>query len=112
MAQNDGVIQMVRRINDKETILIELQGSLEHTLEKDFNNMYLGKFEQVDDVSYTLTIGNHILTGKRSKLKDPFLLCSKVKKNSNKEEENKIHIINVIKEKICFNLRPTPILVK
>ena len=108
MAQNNDMIQIVREIDNNEIILIELQGSLEHSLEKSFHDMYLGKLENNDKDNYTLTIGNHILVGKKSALKNPFILCSKCHKN---EKENKIKILNIIKNKISFNLRPTPILI-
>ena len=109
MAQKNDFIQIVRELDNKEIILIELQGSLEHSIEKSFHDMYLGKLEHGDQNDYTLKIGNHILVGKKSTLKNPFILCSKCHKNEN-ENENKIKILNIIKTKISFNLRPTPIL--
>lgn len=105
MAQKNDIIQIVREIENKEIILIELQGSLEHSIEKSYHDMYLGKLEKGDKDNYTLTIGNHILVGKKSELKNPFILCSKCHQN-----DNKIKILNIIKNKISFNLRPTPIL--
>ena len=107
MAQKNDVIQIVRELDDKEIILIELQGSLEHSIEKSYHDMYLGKLEHGEKDDYTLTIGNHILVGKKAALKNPFILCSKCHKN---EKDNKIKILNIIKNKISFNLRPTPIL--
>ena len=109
MAQKSDVIQIVRELNNKEIVMIELQGSLEHSIEKSYHDMYLGKLEVTDNDDYTLTIGNHILVGRKVEIKNPFILCSKCKK-SNNENENKIKIINIIKKKIIFNLRPTPIL--
>ena len=81
MAQKTDIIQIVREIENKEIILIELQGSLEHSIEKSFHDMYLGKLEHGDNNDYTLTIGNHILVGKKMELKNPFILCSKCHKN-------------------------------
>ena len=109
MAQKNDVIQIVKELDDKEIILVELQGSLEHSIEKSYHDMYLGKLDQGENDDYTLTIGNHILVGKKSALKNPFILCSKCHKNEN-EKDNKIKILNIIKNKISFNLRPTPIL--
>ena len=109
MAQKNDVIQIVRELDNNEIILIELQGSLEHSIEKSYHDMYLGKLERGDNNDYVLTIGNHILVGKKSELKNPFILCSKCKKSED-ERENKIKIVNIIKNKISFNLRPTPIL--
>lgn len=107
MAQKNDVIQIIRELDDKEIILIELQGSLEHSIEKSYHDMYLGRLERGEKDDYTLTIGNHIIVGKKSALKNPFILCSKCQKNA---KENKIKILNIIKTKISFNLRPTPIL--
>ena len=107
MAQKNDVIQIVREIDNQEIVIVELQGSLEHTVEKSYHDMYLGKLEHGDNNDYTLTIGNHILVGKKSELKHPLILCSKCHKN---EKDNKIKILNIIKNKISFNLRPTPIL--
>ena len=109
MAQKNDVIQIVREIDNQEIVIVELQGSLEHTVEKSYHDMYLGKLEQGDNDDYTLTIGNHILVGRKSTLKNPFLLCSKCHKGD-KDNDNKIKIVNIIKNKISFNLRPTPIL--
>ena len=109
MAQKNDIIQIVRELDNKERILIELQGSLEHSSQKTFHDLYLGKLVHGDNDDYTLTIGNHILVGKKSVLKNPYILCSKCKRSDN-EKENKIKIINIIKNKIMFNLRPTPIL--
>ena len=109
MAQKNDVIQIVKELDDKEIILVELQGSLEHSIEKSYHDMYLGKLDHGENDDYTLTIGNHILVGKKSALKNPFILCSKCHKNVN-EKDNKIKILNIIKNKISFNLRPTPIL--
>ena len=109
MAQKNDVIQIVRELDDKEIILIELQGSLEHSVEKSYHDMYLGKLERGEKDDYTLTIGNHIIVGKKSALKNPFILCSKCQKSDN-ENNNKVKILNIIRNKISFNLRPTPIL--
>ena len=109
MAQKNDIIQIVREIDNTEIVMIELQGSLEHSIEKSYHDMYLGKLEKTDNEDYTLTIGNHILVGKKTPIKNPFILCSKCHKSDN-ENENKIKILNIIKNKISFNLRPTPIL--
>ena len=109
MAQKNDIIQIVREIDNTEIVMIELQGSLEHSIEKAYHDMYLGKLEKTDNEDYTLTIGNHILVGKKTPIKNPFILCSKCHKSDN-ENENKIKILNIIKNKISFNLRPTPIL--
>ncbi len=110
MAQKNDVIQIIRELDDKEIILIELQGSLEHSIEKSYHDMYLGRLERGEKDDYTLTIGNHIIVGKKSALKNPFILCSKCHKNDTENNNNKIKILNIIKNKISFNLRPTPIL--
>lgn len=46
MAQKNDVIQIVRELDNNEIILIELQGSLEHSIEKSYHDMYLGKLKK------------------------------------------------------------------
>jgi hypothetical protein len=53
-----------------------------------------------------LNIGNHQIMGKRIKLKNNIIICEKYKDKG----EIKIKIMKVIKDKILFNSRPTPIL--
>lgn len=53
-----------------------------------------------------LNIGNHQISGRVVKLKHPILLC---KKPTNPNEHT-ITIIEVIKSKIHFTSRPTPLL--
>ena len=101
MAQKNDIIQIVRELDNTEIVMIELQGSLEHSIEKTYHDMYLGKLEVTDNDDYTLTIGNHILVGRKVEIKNPFILCSKCKRSEN-EDENKIKIINIIKTKISF----------
>ena len=48
--------------------------------------MYLGKLEEGDNDDYTLTIGNHILVGRKIALKKPYILCSKCKRSDNENE--------------------------
>ena len=73
MAQKNDIIQIVRELDNTEIVMIELQGSLEHSIEKTYHDMYLGKLEKTDNEDYTLTIGNHILVGKKTAIKNPYI---------------------------------------
>lgn len=99
------VINFCQTIEDRHTVLIEIQANIEHTIEKKFNFMYLGKLTKTGDTSYNLSIGNHVIAGKLVKLKNPFILCLKSKK-----EDNTIRIVQLIETKIQFSNRPTPLL--
>ena len=110
MAHHQEIIRVIHETENKELVLIELQGSLDHSIEKDFYGMYLGKLEEKNN-GYILTIGNHILEGKKVTLKDPYIICSKYHKNGDdKKHFDTVKIRKIIKTKINFNLRPTPIL--
>ena len=106
------VIHFCRNIGQSDTMLIEIQGSIQHSFENKFTYMFLGMLYQIDDDNYRLNIGNHQILGKKVKLKNPFLLCRKSKRDSIEitGNENKITILQVIEYKIIFNSRPTPLL--
>jgi hypothetical protein len=53
-------------------------------------------------------IGNHQINGKKVNLKNPIMLCKKFKDNG----ISKMKIVNIIKSKIYFSSRPTPIISK
>ena len=53
-----------------------------------------------------LNIGNHQILGKKIKLKNNILICESIKEHGH----IKIKVHKIIKEKILFNSRPTPIL--
>ncbi len=63
-----------------------------------------------------MNIGNHQILGKKTKLKNPILVCQKVISSNTIDHkstsENKIKIVKIITDKIFFNSRPTPILKK
>jgi hypothetical protein len=48
------LIKFINRITDDEHILIEIQGSLTHTIETKFNYMNLGKLHKNSEVRYIL----------------------------------------------------------
>jgi len=102
------IIQFFKDFNENEFILIEIQGEIIHSIESNYNLMYLGKLINREDKKYIFNIGNHQLIGKKIKLKNPILLCKKrIKDNNNK---NNITILKIIEYKILFNTRPIPIL--
>lgn len=53
-----------------------------------------------------MNIGNHQITGKRIPLKNHILVCEKI----NDKGVRSLRVSKIIKEKILFNSRPTPIL--
>jgi hypothetical protein len=53
-----------------------------------------------------LNIGNHQILGKRVALKNSMLICGKYKDQG----QLKIKVFKVLKHKIVFTSRPTPIL--
>jgi len=44
------IIKFTNQITDNELLLIEIQGSIQHTIESKFNYMYLGKINKINDV--------------------------------------------------------------
>jgi hypothetical protein len=102
------IIQFVKNFKENEFFLIEIQGEIIHSIESNFNLMYLGKLINKDDKNYVFNIGNHQLIGKKIKLKNPILLCKKGIKNPN--NNNNISILKIIEYKILFNTRPIPML--
>lgn len=112
------IFQFSYQISQTEFLLLEMQGSVTHTSEEKFNNMYLGKLEQINDNTFTFTIGNHQLIGKKVDLKNPIIVCQKERLafNENNDQEvcldannTNIKVLKIIKSKIIFNSRPTPI---
>jgi hypothetical protein len=45
------LIKFTNPISDSELILIEIQGSLHHTIETKFNYMFLGKLNKINEVN-------------------------------------------------------------
>jgi hypothetical protein len=45
------IFQFTYQIYENEFILLEMQGSISHTSEDKFNNMHLGKLDQINDVN-------------------------------------------------------------
>ena len=59
-------------------------------------------------------LGNHYLVGKVTKLKNPIGIMKKnyIKNNENNDnnKRNDISVETIFKEKVWFNIRPTPML--
>lgn len=72
------IIKFTNQITDQELLLIEIQGSIQHTIESKFNYMYLGKLNKINDVLLILVI---FLLGQ---------LHFEYRKSSNSWKENKI----------------------
>jgi hypothetical protein len=107
VSEKPKIIQITRKFENDETILIEFQGDIIHSIENQYNLMYLGKLIKQNEDNYIFNIGNHQIIGKKVKLKNPFLLCHKLNKQLN---SNTIEILTIIEYKIIFNTRPIPML--
>jgi hypothetical protein len=57
---------------------------------------------------FKFIIGNHHILGERENLKNPILVCKKEKNYDNSITEVKIE--KIIKSKIIFKSRPTPVI--
>jgi hypothetical protein len=44
------IIKFTNEITNDDNILVEIQGSLSHTIETKFNFMYLGKITKINEV--------------------------------------------------------------
>jgi hypothetical protein len=49
---NNKLIQFSYQISNDEYILLELQGDISHTMERKFNDLYLGRLEKKHEVTY------------------------------------------------------------
>jgi chromosome transmission fidelity protein 8 len=85
-----------------EAVILEMQGTLEFPPEVSNAELELGELAFSGDTKASLTIGNHVLDGKRVKLDKPLLLLE-VKPNL---DGGDYRISTVIREKILFSSRP------
>lgn len=104
---------MIKIINNKDDIskktLIEIQGEILHTSEDTYENMNLGDLiENKEKGTFSFYIGNHILEGKRIKLKNPLLLFKKERKTE-EDVEKEVFLTEIFYEKIVFQSRPMPV---
>ena len=110
---NTSPIPVYIDLDTNEKHLVEIQGSLAHTVESKYEYLHLGRIEKLSNENYTLYVGNHQISGKLIKLKNPIVHCEKVKENdmdnnTSTSTSNKIIIKDVFKSKIYFNGRPAP----
>ncbi|CAI2383317.1 unnamed protein product [Moneuplotes crassus] len=85
-----------------EITVIEMQGSVENTLNKDFRGLDLGKLKKNSIGKYELLIENSKLTGEFVKLENPQIILAK--------EDGQLVVKAIIKEKILFSKRPAPVI--
>lgn len=50
------IIKFVNQLSEEEQMLIEIQGSIGHTLENKFTYMYLGKLHKNSEVNKSIII--------------------------------------------------------
>ena len=67
----------------------------------------MGNLTEVTKGNYEFRLGNHLLKGKSSDLANPILFTEKVLDDHSLEISFKIR--GVIKKKILFSTRPTPL---
>ena len=115
------LIKIINDMSEEEYFIVEMQGSISHNNENKFYNLNLGRIESVSKVNkrifiylikhqdkFKFIIGNHHILGERENLKNPILVCKKEKNAQNSNVEVKIE--KVIKSKIIFKSRPTPVI--
>ena len=97
--------------SQNEMIILEFQGSFEHNqYESDeFGDLDLGTLQPAKFGAnmFELLVGNQIMKGKKSKLAKPMLMTERVRNVQTNQVEMVIKA--VIREKIEFQTRPTPL---
>ena len=68
--------------------------------------MDLGTLTEKAQGTYELTVGNHLLKGKIQNLQRPMILAQK---EGNKSGEVGLNVQAVVRRKILFSTRPTPL---
>eukprot|EP01095_Lingulamoeba_sp_RSL-Kostka_P002165 TRINITY_DN13055_c0_g1_i1.p1 TRINITY_DN13055_c0_g1~~TRINITY_DN13055_c0_g1_i1.p1 ORF type:complete len:122 (+),score=30.05 TRINITY_DN13055_c0_g1_i1:53-418(+) len=101
----------------QEWVLLELQGILESNNNDEYLDKHmLGDFSINNKGDPTLTIGNHLLTGKIIQLEKPFALLEKTKESLDDKEDDvtkvktSYEVVTIIYKKILFKDRPKPII--
>lgn len=89
--------------------MMEFQGDFEHSEIAQYDSLELGMIIEVSKGNYELRIGNHLLKGKMSELVKPMIMTEKVINEGNADGGVQFVIRAVIKKKITFAGRPTPL---
>lgn len=91
----------------EEVVILEFQGDFEHSDMGQFDSLTLGQLKETSKGNYDLVIGNHLLRGKMSDLPKPIIMTEKL---VDKESGSFFHQVRaVIKRKVTFSGRPTPL---
>ena len=86
--------------------MFEFQGDFEHSETAQFDSLNLGLLKESSTKGmYDLQVGNHLLKGKMVDLPKPLILTEKIIH----ESEIIYHVRAVIKRKLLFASRPTPL---
>ena len=94
--------------NNDKNVLIEIQGEINHTEETNFERMKFCEIKMKNETEAVMYVGNHYILGKLVKLKNPIALLKKERGIVSIKETKEIHLVTIFKEKIFFNVRPTP----
>ncbi|CAD6184777.1 unnamed protein product [Caenorhabditis auriculariae] len=101
-------IQLVPDKNGvKEWMALEVHGKITHD-GVDFNNKLLGTLCWTDKNTVYLMIGNQLLEGKLCKFDRPVLVMEKDQGNGTKQ----LKVRAVVRNRILFKTRPSPLLLK
>ncbi|CAG7855143.1 SubName: Full=Uncharacterized protein {ECO:0000313/EMBL:CCA68902.1} [Serendipita indica DSM 11827] len=102
----------VASIGFNELVLLELQGSIE--IEGDYAGETIGMLDMSIEACLTsskptLRIGHHLLEGKLTGLPKPLAV---LKSNKTAEPDNEVSfdIVSIIRKKIVFSKRPSPVM--
>ncbi|CCA68902.1 hypothetical protein PIIN_02762 [Serendipita indica DSM 11827] len=97
----------VASIGFNELVLLELQGSIE--IEGDYAGETIGMLDMSIESKPTLRIGHHLLEGKLTGLPKPLAV---LKSNKTAEPDNEVSfdIVSIIRKKIVFSKRPSPVM--
>ncbi|CAH7690585.1 Ctf8-domain-containing protein [Phakopsora pachyrhizi] len=116
------------RLNDRETLIVELQGKLELSFSDQLDSvpveqlteddkelrlgLEIGKLDLSNQEKPYLRIGNHQLEGKFIKLTNPLTVLRKTewkRKHEDGGEEQGFDIVAIVERKLVFSKRPHPI---
>ncbi|KAG8869782.1 hypothetical protein FRC20_000853 [Serendipita sp. 405] len=94
-------------IGSNELVLLEFQGSIE--TEGDYTGEIIGNLDMTIESKPTLRIGHHLLEGKIASLPKPLAVMRRTDSTSDSETPYSFDIVAIIRKKIIFSKRPTPI---
>ncbi|KAI9592669.1 chromosome transmission fidelity protein 8 [Syncephalis fuscata] len=97
--------------NQRELVLIELQGKLATQPGESRDNLHVGNLTIEPNGTVIMFIGYHRLEGKIIVLKKPLAILQRVSstKHDSTPPPVNYNVIDILRHKIVFNLRPEPV---